>query len=478
MKKTNNTVFSVVLCGGSGTRLWPISRSSYPKQFLSLYNDNSLFQNTLTRLNKFPFIKSNLIISNYDQRFLILDQLSQIDKLDYELILEPISRNTSCSLTLAALRALEDDKEAVLIISPSDHFLDMDSECITSFEKAIKTALNDEIVVLGVKPNNPSTDYGYIELEKDENCPNNVSRFIEKPNILVAKKLLNKNNIYWNSGIFVMKAKIWLKAIRLFNNEVFVNTSKSWNKSFRDFEFIRVGKFDYFFNPSISIDYAVLEKCPGTNISISMKLLKSKWDDLGSWSSLYKNKNKDASNNAIDGNVLSVDNKNCFFYSNSRLIAASGVNNLVVIETKDSVLVGDLKKPHLIKKIFNNLKDKSYKELDNTFQHNRPWGTFFNIDHGFNFKVKKIVVNPGKSLSLQLHRKRAEHWVVVQGNALIQKDQSIIELKENESTYIPSGVKHRLINNSKDSLVIIEIQTGDYLEEDDIVRYIDDFGRV
>lgn len=485
---TNNEklhqVTPVILSGGSGTRLWPLSRNAFPKQFLTLLDQATLFQQSVNRLQHLnhPSIKLNnlLIVTNEEHRFLVLDQLREIKNLNVKLLLEPVPRNTAPALTLAALHAVENNEDPILVVTPADHMIKNMVAFSQSIQNAIQVAAKGSIVVLGVKPTKPHTGFGYIYKDKIKGDfeEYKVLNFIEKPDLISAENYIKSDDYLWNSGIFILRASIWLKAIKNFSPDIFETTQKAFDKRINDDMFIRPDA-ELFKNLSPnSIDYAVIEKCPLSSFDIKMVKLDAGWNDLGSWDAIWQSGKKDENQNVSYGDILLVNTKNTLAYSDHKLVCLAGVDNLFVVETSDAIMIMDRNNSQYLKEIVEKLQNAKRKEQILHRKVYRPWGWYDNIDEGDNFKVKRIQVNPGASLSLQKHSKRAEHWIVVRGVAEVVCGDAKITLRENESTYIPLGYKHRLSNSGKDILEIIEVQSGNYLDEDDIVRFEDCYGRV
>jgi mannose-1-phosphate guanylyltransferase/mannose-6-phosphate isomerase len=476
-------VTPVVLCGGSGSRLWPLSRVGFPKQFLVLFGTTSLFQKAICRVNDFiaPDIKinSSLIVSNEEHRFLVLDQLRELPEISASLLLEPVGRNTAPALTLAALQATNNGTDPILVVTPADQTVKDIHAFNLALQNSIRVAASGSIVVLGVTPNKPNTGYGYIKFEGNKGSwgEYNVAKFTEKPDIEKAQAYLASGQYSWNSGIFVVRASVWLDAIKTFRGDIYEATAKAFRLSSLDQQFIRPDSILFNTVPSESVDYAVIEKCPGSNFPIKMIPLNVSWDDLGTWDAVWEQGTKDDHGNVFRGDTLLENTTDTYVYADHRLVSAVGVNNLVIVETADAVLIANKNLSQDVKKIVFKLEKMGRDERVLHRKVSRPWGWYDTIDIGDRFKVKRIQVNPGSSLSLQKHSKRAEHWVVVRGLAEVTCDKNIIHLRENESTFIPQGVIHRLANIGSEPLEIIEVQSGIYLGEDDIVRIDDDYGR-
>lgn len=470
----------VILCGGSGTRLWPLSRAGFPKQFLCLTSNESLFQQVLRRMQCLPNasrdVASPYIVCNEEHRFLASEQLREVG-VDATLLLEPQGRNTAPALTIAALAAIEDGTDPVLVVTPADQNIANEAAFSEAVNKAIGQAEAGSIVILGTRPDRPETGYGYIKVVSSQAAePLTVERFVEKPNIETAQEYLNQGGYFWNAGMFVLKASIWLKALKSFRPDIADAAHLSWAQRSQDASFIRPDKALFAAIPSESIDYAVIEHCPG-KLPISMVPLDAGWGDLGAWDAVWDVLAKDNDGNAYQGDVLSTGSQNNLVHATSRLVSMVGVSDLVVVETADAVLVADKSKSQDVKHIVSQLNGTGREEQTLHRKVHRPWGWYDSIDQGQRFKVKRIQVNPGASLSLQKHRHRAEHWVVVKGEAEITCGDKTVLLKENQSTYIPLGEVHRLANPGSDPLEIIEVQSGAYLGEDDIIRIQDNYGR-
>lgn len=474
----------VILCGGSGTRLWPLSRTGFPKQFLCLNSRESLFQQAAKRLaalgNDQITVTPTYIVGNEEHRFLALEQLREINVNLGGALLEPIGRNTAPALTLAALAALESGDDPVLIVTPADQTVADQHTFIQTMQKAIQTASEGAIVIMGITPNHPQTGYGYIKTSIKENLASilvDVERFIEKPDTLTAQCYLDEGSYYWNSGMFVLKASVWIKALKYFRPDIAEATYSAWEKRSIDAAFLRPGKAEFAGIPSESIDYAVMENCPGSQFALKMVALDAGWSDLGAWDAVWNLLPKDEVGNAHVGDVIATASNNTLVHATSRLVTLVGVENLVVIETPDAVLVADKSLSQDVKHIVGKLNQQKREEQALHRKVHRPWGWYDSIDTGDRFKVKHIQVNPGASLSLQKHHQRAEHWVVVKGIAEIICGDKVITLSENQSTYIPLGEIHRLSNPGPIPLEIIEVQSGSYLGEDDIIRFEDNYGR-
>ena len=465
-------IVPVVLSGGSGTRLWPISRKLFPKQFINLVSDLSLFQDTIMRLPHETL--EPLIICNEEHRFIVAEQLRQIKSKNRGIILEPVGKNTAPAIAIAALNLLSVDEDPILLVLSADHLIENKEKFKISIEVATKIAEEGKMVAIGVKPDKPEIGYGYIEVDNSAcNDYYNIISFTEKPNLEIAIQYLKSSNYYWNSGIFMFRASTYLKELEKYEPEIYEICKKSYNEAPKDLDFIRLNNEEFFKCPDKSIDYAVMEK---TDIGVIVPF-DGKWSDVGSWESLWDSKSKDGNNNVCEGDVILNKVHNSYIYSSNRLISVNDVSDLVIVDTQDALLVSSKKNSQNIKHIVEQLKKDNRNETDNHRKVYRPWGYFDSIDLGSSFQVKRIFVNPKAKLSLQKHLKRAEHWVVVRGVALVTCGKKIFKLKENQSTYIPRGEIHRLENCGTQTLEIIEIQTGDYFGEDDIIRLKDDYDR-
>ncbi len=471
----------VILCGGSGTRLWPLSRSGFPKQFLCLTGKESLFQDATKRLMGLSGEGINVsppfIVTNEEHRFLALEQLREVGVEPGAALLEPVPRNTAPALTLAALAAVEHGDDPVLVVTPADQAVADPGVFSSAVHDAISQAAEGAIVILGVTPDRPETGYGYIQAVIASTPTLLVERFVEKPDETTARQYLEEGGYYWNAGMFVLKASIWLEAIESFRPDIAATTRAAWAQRSTDAAFVRPGKVEFAAIPSDSIDYAVMERCPGSRFPVLMAPLNTGWSDLGAWDAVWSVLPKDPHGNAHVGDVLATDCSNSLVHSTSRLVALVGVKDLVVVETPDAVLVVDRSRSQDVKHIVNALQQQKREEHTLHRKVHRPWGWYDSIDEGGRFKVKRIQVKPGASLSLQRHHHRAEHWVVVSGTAEITCGEKKLMLTENQSTYIPLGEVHRLVNPGTIPLEIIEVQSGSYLGEDDIVRITDNYGR-
>lgn len=480
-----NTLYPVILAGGGGTRLWPLSRRYYPKQFLSLDEKDSMLQKTVLRMDGLSTdgsVSDPIVICNEEHRFLVAENIEDINKSSQEIILEPVGRNTAPALTVAALRI--DDPDAIMLMMPADHIIPDTGMLHEAINKAVEIAENDCFLTFGIQPDKPETGYGYIktadEISKGEHCrAYSIEEFVEKPNKEKAIEYLESGKYYWNSGIFLMKTSLWLDAIKEFAPEIYQQVTKSVEHGQSDGQFFRLNKDDFTNCPDDSIDYAVMENVSGSNkFKSALVSLDAGWSDIGSWAAVWEVGEKDKNQNVIKGDVITEGTRNSIVYSQHRLVTTVGCDDILVIETADAVLVGNREQAQDVKKLVDSLQGQDREERLTHREVFRPWGSYESLDEGEHFQVKRLKVKPGKKLSLQLHHKRAEHWVVVKGIATVTKGTDVFKLKENESTYIPLGEKHRLENAEDELLEVIEVQSGSYLGEDDIVRFDDDFGRV
>ncbi|MBF0417648.1 MAG: mannose-1-phosphate guanylyltransferase/mannose-6-phosphate isomerase [Magnetococcales bacterium] len=475
----------VILCGGSGTRLWPLSRSGFPKQFLCLTGHESLFQLAAKRLTTLQapgvLVAAPCIVGNEAHRFLTKEQLREIGIHHARHLLEPIGRNTAPALTLAALAARESDKDPILVVTPADQTIADESAFREAMQQAITAAATGTIVLLGIAPDRPETGYGYIQsisAEKRTHASMRVERFVEKPDAPTAQRFLAEGGYYWNAGMFILKTSVWLKALETFCPDIATGSLRAWEGKSVDGEFVRPDKNAFESIPAESIDYAVMEHCPEhEGFPIDMIPLNAGWSDLGAWDAVWNALPRDDAGNAMTGDVLFSECRDTLVHATHRLVALVEVEDLVVVETQDAVLVANKARSQEVKQIVNRLQQLHREEHTLHRKVHRPWGWYDCIDEGHRFKVKRILVHPKASLSLQMHHHRAEHWVVVRGTAEITRGENTILLSENQSTYIPLGERHRLTNPGSIPLEIIEIQSGSYLGEDDIVRLEDHYGR-
>lgn len=463
----------IILSGGSGTRLWPLSRKLHPKQFINLINDTTLFQDAILRLPE--DVADPLIICNEEHRFLAAEQLRQINRKSNGIILEPIGKNTAPAIALAALKFINNAEDPLLLVLSADHLINDIGAFHQSIKIAERLAEKNKLVTFGIVPDKAETGYGYIKANIDNTADYyTIQSFTEKPNQENAKKYLDSGNYLWNSGMFMFKASAYLQELKKFEPEIYTACKKSCQSEYKDKDFIRLNNDEFIQCPEQSVDFAVMEH---TKNGVVVPL-DADWSDIGSWEALWHAKDRDDRGNVSEGDVILDEVVNTYTYSSNRLVSAIGVSNLVIIDTQDALLVADKKYTQNIKNIVNQLKEKNRPETENHRKVLRPWGYYDSIDANNGFQVKRILVNPGAKLSLQKHQYRAEHWVVVRGVATITRGDDVFTLKENQSTYISKGEIHRMENQGEVGLEIIEIQTGDYLGEDDIIRLEDDYQRI
>ncbi|HNC51314.1 MAG TPA: mannose-1-phosphate guanylyltransferase/mannose-6-phosphate isomerase [Accumulibacter sp.] len=465
----------VVLCGGAGTRLWPLSRTHYPKQFLRLVDDFSLLQNTLRRLDGLEGLGVAIAVANEHHRFLVAEQFLEIG-LKVEIVLEPAARNTAPAVAAAAMQALREAGEKtspLLLVLPSDHLI----ADVTAFRNAVADAIPHAqagaLVTFGVVPDRPETGYGYIRRGDPLAGGHVLDRFVEKPDFATAQSYLQSGDYFWNSGMFLFRADVYLDSLEHFAPDIRTCVAAAVASSRRDLDFLRLDPVAFAASPANSIDYAVMEK---TDRGVVVPL-DAGWNDIGAWDALATVGQPGTNNNTQRGDVHCVDTRDCVLFSEGRLLATVGVKELIVIATPDAVLVADRTKAQEVKTLVDELKRASRSETEFLHIVHRPWGSYEGVAHGPRYQVKRILVKPGASLSLQKHHHRAEHWVVVKGTAMVVRGDETLLLSENQSTYIPLGVVHRLENPGKIDLEIVEVQSGSYLGEDDIIRLEDSYGR-
>jgi len=465
-------VLPVLLCGGSGTRLWPLSREAYPKQFLPLAGDVSLLQSTCLRVQGLTGAGSPLLISNEEHRFMVAEQCRQIGVAPAAIILEPMGRNTAPAIAVAALYALKTQQDPILLVLPSDHVLrDEDGFC-NAVLAALPSAEAGALLTFGIVPTAPETGFGYIKAGMGEGV-RAVEQFVEKPDQATAERYLASGEYFWNSGMFLFRASRFIEELEKFAPEILRQCQAAIADAKRDVDFLRLDKEAFAACPADSIDYAVMEKTAEAKVLP----IDVGWSDVGSWSALWQVADQDGDGNVHRGDVMSENCRNTFVWSGNRLVSILGLENMIVVDTDDALLVAHQDHVQDVKKIVNRLKADSRSQAVHHRQVYRPWGSYTSVDNGERFQVKRIVVKPGAALSLQMHHHRAEHWIVVSGTARVTCDEDILVLTENQSTYIPLGSKHRLENIGELPLELIEVQSGSYLGEDDIVRFDDVYGR-
>jgi len=488
LNKSDILLQPVVLSGGSGTRLWPLSREKYPKQLLPLIGEDSLLQATVRRVEGISGVElaAPIVVCNEEYRFVIAEQLRLMGRPG-TLVLEPVGRNTAPALTLAALAASKNKADPILLVMPADHVIVDKQAFQTVVQQGAALAHQGAVVTFGITALTPETGYGYIQSGATFSpCASRIARFVEKPDLKTAEGYLAEGNYLWNSGLFMMRASVWLAALKACRPDILIACEAAWSEGKTDGEFMRVGKEAFSLCPSDSIDYAVMERIAtgqlNTSLTSSLPVgvmipLTAGWSDVGAWDALWEVLPKDGSGNVAQGDVLLQDCHNTLALSEGRLIACVGVDNLIVVETADAILVAHKDKTQDVKKIVDRLKAAGRSEGQTHRKVFRPWGSYDSVDAGARFQVKRIVVKPGGTLSLQMHHHRAEHWIVVSGTAKVTRDDTTFLLSENESTFIPLGTTHRLENPGRVELEMVEVQSGTYLGEDDIVRFEDVYGR-
>ena len=462
----------VILSGGSGTRLWPLSRESHPKQFLPLLGEHSLLQSTWLRLRGLPGADAPLIVANEEHRFMVAEQLRQVGATPLALILEPVGRNTAPAIAVAALRAMQGGQDPVLLVLPSDHVIVDEIGFRAAVLLAMESAKAGYLVTFGIVPTAPETGYGYIKAAPGAGV-RDVLRFVEKPDQATAEAYLASGEYFWNSGMFAFLASRYLEELSKNQPRMVELAREALDKATVDADFLRLDKDSFSACPSDSIDYAVMEKTDRAAIVP----IDVGWNDVGSWSALWSVVEQDGDGNAHRGDVIARDCRNTLAISDKRLVALIGLTDIVVVDTDDALLIAHKERVQDVKEIVTALKRDKRPQATWHRKVYRPWGSYDGIDSGERFQVKRIFVKPGASLSLQMHHHRAEHWIVVKGTARVTNGEKVFLLGENESTYIPLGSKHRLENPGKQALELIEVQSGSYLGEDDIVRFEDVYGR-
>ena len=483
MKSKISFCMPVILCGGAGTRLWPLSRTQRPKQFLKLTGERTLFQLTLERIAGFVDPIAPIVVANDDHRFMVAEQCQEQGVLPSALILEPVARNTAPAIAIAALCAQRVGGDPVLLVLPSDHMV----SDVTAFESAVAlgygAAENGAMVVFGITPTTPEPGYGYVKTKDGIRVSSNqdavagiqhVEVFVEKPDIETARKYLASGSYYWNSGMFMFRASTYLAELEASSPDILSACAEALDHAKRDPDFIRLDEQAFAKSPSDSIDYAVMEKTKNA----ALVPLDAGWSDVGAWAAVWQMMPQDNEGNVMRGDVLADSSTNCYVHADHRLVSLLGMESTVVIETADAVLVAHRDKSQDIKQLVDRMKAQNRSEAKNHRRVLRPWGSYDSIDRGERYQVKRITVKPGAKLSLQMHHHRSEHWVVVRGTALVHLSGRDLTLAENQSVYVPAGEKHSLENIGKTELELIEVQSGSYLGEDDIVRFEDRYGRV
>ena len=468
-------IVPVILSGGSGTRLWPLSRKMHPKQLLPLINDTTMLQDTINRLTDSPDVDHAVVICNDDYRFMVAEQVRGTGINSNEIILEPVGRNTAPAIALAAFNAVKEGQDPVLLVLPADHVI----TDVPAFQNALQTgkeqAEKGSLVTFGVVPDQPETGFGYIRAKKSGNRQSvyTVEQFVEKPDTATAEQYLEEGNYYWNSGMFMFRASVYLDALKTHAPEIYTASEAAVSAATRDLDFIRVGVSEFENCPSDSIDYAVMEKADNV-VVIPVDI---GWSDVGSWSALHDIGDVDEQGNKLIGDVKSGLTSNSYVRASNRLVVTLGVDNMIIVDTDDALLVASRDNVQDIKQIVEQLGEENREEINLHKRVYRPWGYYQGVDMGPHYQVKRITVNPGAVLSLQMHHHRSEHWIIVSGTAKVTRGDQEFTLSENESTYIPVGEKHRLENIGNTPLKLVEVQTGSYLGEDDIVRFEDIYGR-
>jgi len=463
----------VILSGGSGTRLWPLSRKEHPKQYLPLFGDNTMLQETILRLNGLDNLTDPIIICNANHRFLVAEQCQQIGIKSPTILLEPVGRNSAPAIAAAALQSSKYSDASILLVLSADHVI----QDVNAFHKAINIASlqaqGGKLATFGIVPTDANTGYGYIKSSKENNGAYKVEEFVEKPDLKTAELYLEKGGYLWNSGMFMFQTRIFIEELTTHAPNIVKSVNKAVSNATQDLDFIRLEKHAFESSPSDSIDYALMEK----SNNVVVVPLEAQWDDIGAWPALYNIGTKDDQGNVIKGDVITQDTTNCYINADHHIVATIGVDNLIIVDTPDATFIATQDKAKEVKNIVESLKASSRCESNSHRKVYRPWGWYDSIESGEHFQVKRLHVKPGAKLSLQMHHKRAEHWVVVSGTATVTNGDKTSTLRKGESTYIPLGVNHSLENSTSEPLEVIEVQSGAYLGEDDIVRFEDIYDR-
>ena len=465
----------VILSGGSGTRLWPLSRKNLPKQFLALTGGGTLFQQTVERTRTLAGVDAPVVVCSEEHRFLVAEQLRALKVEGASILLEPMPRNTAPAIALAAWQALSTDAEATLLVLPADHLIGDTRSFAEAVDKALPLAEQDWLVTFGIRPEGPETGFGYIKrAESIDKSGFRIERFVEKPNAARAKEYFEAGDYEWNSGMFLFTAQRYLEELQQHAPAMYAASKAAFDNARTDLDFVRVDKHAFAASPDNSIDYAVMEK----TTRAAVVPVSCAWSDIGSWDALWAASQRDADGNRLEGDVIAIDSRNCFVRgTDRRLVAALGLEDIVIVDTPDAVLVAPRDRVQDVKRVVDKIKSDGRQEHVFHRKVYRPWGSYDSIDMGERFQVKRITVKPGAALSLQKHHHRAEHWVIVSGTAEVTRNEEVFLVAENESTFLPLGAVHRLRNPGKVPLELIEVQSGSYLGEDDIVRLEDVYGR-
>ena len=486
MNNKKLSLIPVILCGGSGTRLWPLSREQYPKQLLSLMGEQTLLQDTAQRLQELelplPIQAQPIVVCNQEYRFITAEQLHEVGVTPSRIILEPFGRNTAPALTLAALSVVQNNDDAVLLVMASDHVMQVLNGFHQAIEAGLDAALAGDVVTFGIHADSPETGYGYIHANSKSSYEGvqTINAFVEKPDVVTAQAYVDSGEYLWNSGIFMLKASTWLRALTHFAPTMVAACEMALRDAHVDLDFTRIDEAAFTNCPSDSIDYAVMERLSGeTTLGIQgcVVPMAAGWSDVGTWNAVWQALDKDTNGNVARGTAVFERTTNTLVHSDHRVVSCLGVDDLVIIDTADALLVAQKSEVHDLKSLVAQIKAEHTHLTEKHRKVFRPWGSYDSIDADDRFQVKRITVKPGASLSLQMHHHRAEHWIVVSGTGKVTRGDEVFLLSENESTYIPLGITHRLENPGKTALELIEVQSGSYLGEDDIVRFNDIYGR-